>query len=132
MNVPTPESVPAALAQMEAERAEALLVTYNSELLSEHQRIMQFAVQRRLPTITDIKWTTVQPGPLLSYAPQFGPLTQQAASYIVRILKQGVKPGDLPIQQPAKFEMVVNLKTARAINLKIPQSVLLQATEVIE
>ncbi len=84
----------------------------------------------RLPTIADLRWPAIEPYPLMCSGPVFGAMMQQAASNVVQILKNGTKPGDLPIQQPAKFEMIVNLKTARAISLTIPQSVHLQATEV--
>ena len=94
---------------------------------------MQFAVAKRIPTIVDWRWP---PGgdipPLLVYGALFSDSMRQAASYVVRILRDGAKAGDLPIQQPHRFELVVNLRTAKAIGLTIPQILLLRADEVIE
>ena len=67
----------------------------------------------------------------MSYGPDYGDLYRRAAEYVQKIL-QGVRPGDLPVEQPAKFELVVNLKTAHTLGLRIPQSILLRADEVIE
>jgi putative tryptophan/tyrosine transport system substrate-binding protein len=94
---------------------------------------MQFAVERRLPTITDGVWVVqIQPyHPLLGYGALWPDLTRTAANYVDMILK-GAKPGDLPIQQPAKLELAVNLKTARAIGLTVSPSIIARADEVIE
>ena len=85
---------------------------------------MQFALERRLPTITDIRWTGSEFQPLMSYGAVPHLLIPQAADYVERILWRGAKPGDLPIQLPSKFELVVNLKTAKAIGITVPQSIL--------
>lgn len=120
-----------ALAQVEATKAGALLLT-STLSLALRALVMKFALINRLPTITDFPWKTgLQVHPLLSYGPDYRELMQGAVDSIVKIL-EGERPGDLPIRQPAKFQMSVNLKTARAIGLSIPQSILLRADEVIE
>ena len=132
VEVSAPAQTGAALAKLEAEQPEGLVITSSSEFWSERQRIMQFALQRRLPTIVDTRWAAMEPYPLMCYGHLFSLQMRQAAQYVIRILKDGAKPGDLPIQLPARFELVLNLKTARAIGLTVPRALLLQATEVIE
>lgn len=111
-----------------AEPPEALFIT--GGLASKPtSMIMEFAVEKRLPTITD--WGNFEPPPVLSYAPAYEELARTALGSVVKILK-GTKPGDLPIQQPARFELKVNLKTAKAIGLSIPQELLWRADKVIE
>jgi ABC-type uncharacterized transport system substrate-binding protein len=120
-----------ALAHVQATNAGALLLT-STLSLALRATVMEFAVTNRLPTITDFRWTTgLKVHPLLSYSPDLRELMQGAVDSTVKIL-EGERPGDLPIHQPAKFEMIVNLKTARAIGLTIPQSIFLRADEVIE
>lgn len=129
--VASPDRLPAAMEAIDAQRPEALLVTSGQGLWAARHTVMQFAVRRRLPTIVDFWWPGVEPQPLLVHAPPPLDLVRSAASYADRILK-GAKPGDLPIQQPSRFDLVVNLKTAKAIGLDVPQPVLLRATRVIE
>jgi putative tryptophan/tyrosine transport system substrate-binding protein len=88
------------------------------------------AIKHRLPTIYEDK-LYVEVGGLMSYGPSFIDLFRRAASYVDRIFK-GAKPGDLPIEQPTKFELAINLKTAKALGLTIPPSVLGRADQVIE
>ena len=126
------EQTSEALATVAAERMDALLLTSGASTFSRRQEIMQFAVAKRLPTITDFHWPGIEPQPLLSYTPPFSGLIRQATAYVDRILWGGANPGDLPIQLPARIELTVNLKTANAIGLTVPQSVLLRADEVIQ
>jgi len=95
-----------------------------------HRRtLLNLASKARLPVIYSQR-NFPDAGALMSYGPSIEDLFRRSAGYVVKILK-GAKPGDLPIEQPTKFELVVNLKTARALGLTIPQSILLQADEVI-
>jgi putative ABC transport system substrate-binding protein len=94
------------------------------------RRIVEFAAANHLPAIYVWKWY-VDSGGLMSYGPSFYELWRRAATYVDKILK-GASPADLPVEQPTKFELVVNLKTALELGLTIPHSVLLRADEVIE
>jgi len=120
-----------ALTELYAERPDALLFTSGLPIWQERQRVAQFAVDKRLPTIADYLWPDAEPYPLMIYSPSPRDLMRRAVSYIDRILK-GAKPGDLPIEQPTKFDLVINMNTAKALGLKIPQSILLRANRVIE
>ena len=93
--------------------------------------IVNFTTKTRVPLIFDTKGLASEPGALLSYGVDLAVLFRRAAGYVDKILK-GAKPGNLPIEQPTKFELVINLKTARALGLTIPQSLLLRADDVIE
>jgi len=93
------------------------------------ERILTFATVTKLPVISEGR-DSAEAGCLLSYGHQTSELWRRAAGYVDKILK-GAKPGDLPIEQPTKFELVVNLKTAKALGIAIPESILLQANEVI-
>jgi len=133
VEVPTPDRLLAALNTIASDRPDALIVTGGMVRWEGWSTVMQFATDRNLPTISD--WEQVpddkRPRPLLTYAPRGGDLLDQAIAYVDRILK-GAKPADLPIQQPSRFDLVVNLKTAKAIGLKMPESILLRAHRVIE
>jgi putative ABC transport system substrate-binding protein len=127
-----PGTILAAAAKVERSRPEALIVIGRAPMGEHRQGVMRMAEERRLPTITDFPWLpTDERRPLLTYAASYDALMRQAVSYVVRILG-GAAAGDLPIQQPTKFDLVVNLRTARAIGLKLPQTILLRADEVIE
>ena len=89
----------------------------------------QFIIKRHLPVISDHGWSTL--APVLQYGALFPDLIPRSAGYVTRILN-GAKPGDLPIQLPTKFQMVVNLKSAKEIGLTVPQSIILQADRLIE
>ena len=94
------------------------------------RRVAELATTNRLPTIYGLR-QLVEEGGLMAYGPSVAELVRQAVSYVDKILK-GAKPADLPIEQPTKFELVINLKTAKALGLTIPQSVLGRADHVIE
>ncbi len=111
-------------------RAEALVVSGCYFNAWNYRRIVALAAKHRLPAMYDWK-EAVENGGLMSYGPSLPDMSRQAATYVDKILK-GAKPADLPVQQPTKFELVINLKTAKALGLTIPQSVLLRADQVIE
>ena len=133
IEVSHPDGVAGALEKVASGRAEAMFVTSGLGITPVMERVTKFAVAKRIPTIFDIRWIVpLEPGPVLIYSASWTELTRQAVSYVVRILADGLKPGDLPIQQPSKFELVVNLKTAKSIGLALPKSLLARADEVIE
>jgi len=124
------EDYPAAFAAATAGRIDALRAVGNPINFQHAQLIVDFALQQRIPSSYDEK-VFVEFGGLLSYAPSFTDLFARAAIFVDKILK-GAKPGELPIQQPTTFELAINAKTARALGLTIPQSMLLRADQVID
>jgi len=125
--------VDAALAQVDAQGIEGLVFTSDPVMGTRRNDIMQFAVKKGLPTIGDgIMWRGAEPQSLLVYWARLQSLMKQVGPFVERILWAGVRPGDLPIQLPTTYKFRVNLKTAAAIGLAVPQSVLIQADEVIE
>jgi putative tryptophan/tyrosine transport system substrate-binding protein len=112
-------------------RAQALIVPAGNPITVTRQaQVASFAQRSRLPSIYGAR-DAVDAGGLMSYGPSVADLFRRAATYVDRILK-GAKPADLPVEQPTKFELVINLKTAKALGLTIPQSILLRADQVIE
>jgi putative ABC transport system substrate-binding protein len=99
-------------------------------ILSQQSRIVRFAVEHRIPAMYEFR-EFVSDGGLLSYGPNLMEMFRRSATYADRILK-GTKPADLPVEQATKFDLVINLKTAKALGLTIPQSLLLRADQVIE
>jgi putative ABC transport system substrate-binding protein len=98
--------------------------------ISERRRLVDLAAKNRLPTV--YAWRDfVDAGGLMAYGPNGADLHQDAATYVDKILK-GAKPAELPVEQPKKFELVINLKTAKALGLTIPPSLLQRADQVIE
>jgi putative ABC transport system substrate-binding protein len=118
------------LNNMLADRPDALIV-HGGPLAYRHMAdILGFAARHRLPTAHDER-SFVLAGGLLSYAPNYADLFRRAAVYVDKILK-GAKPADLPVEQPTKFELIINLKTAKTLGLTIPPSVLTRADEIIQ
>ncbi len=130
MDVRTPDEFDPAFAAMIRDYVDALFAFESPMNVQNRQRITDFASRRRLPTVFGNP-DFVAAGGLMSYGPDFGDLYRRAPSYVDKILK-GVKPGDLPVEQPTKFELVINLKTAKALGLTIPSSLLQRADQVIE
>jgi putative ABC transport system substrate-binding protein len=112
------------------DRPDALLIFVDPFTVSHRQRIIDFAATNRFPAIYEDR-VFLDAGGLMSYGPSVQDNCRRAASYVDKILK-GAKPGDLPIEQPTKFELVINLKTARALGIDIPSTLLALADEVIE
>ncbi len=110
--------------------ADALYVVVDQLVVTNFNRILTFALSTRLPMIYSTR-DFVRSGGLMSYGPSYVDLFRRAGDYVHRIL-QGAKPGDLPVEQPTRFELVLNLTTARALGLKIPESFLLRVDELIE
>jgi putative ABC transport system substrate-binding protein len=131
LNASRPEDFGVAFAEAHKNRADALIVLSSAFFFAHRTRLVELAAKGRLPTIYDQQEWVVGSGGLMSYGPNLNELFRRAATYVDKILK-GAKPADLPIEQPTKFELVINLKTAKALGLTIPQSVLLRADEVIE
>lgn len=128
--VRTADDFEPAFAQVLRAHADVLLVLADRVFLHNRQRIIEFANRNRLPAMSAYR-ELAEAGGLMSFGPNYGVMHRQAATYVDKILK-GAKPADLPIEQPAKFEFVVNLKAAKALNIAVPQSMLLLADKVIE
>ena len=111
-------------------RAEALFVLADPLINTNQVRINTLAVDARLPTMSGFR-DYVETGGLMSYGPNYPDLFRRAADYVDRILR-GAKPGDIPVAQPTKFDLVINLKTAKALGLELPPALLARADEVIE
>lgn len=125
----TPTDYSDAFARIVHERPDALLVAQNTSNFAQRRRIVDFATENRLPSIFHYR-EAVEAGGLMSYGADLADLYRRAAVYVDRILK-GSKPGDLSVEQPTKFELVINLKTAQALGITIPPTVLFQADKVI-
>jgi putative ABC transport system substrate-binding protein len=125
-----PQAIDGAFAAMVRERAGALLVGNDPMFFAQRERIVGLAAKSRLPGI--FEWREfAEAGGLLSFGANISDVYRRAATYVDKILR-GAKPGDLPIEQPTKLEFIINLKTAKALGLTIPQSLLGRADEVIE
>jgi putative tryptophan/tyrosine transport system substrate-binding protein len=123
------DDVASAIAALK-DHADALYVATDPVIFTNRIRINTLAQALRLPTIYGSR-EYVEAGALMSYGPNFPDLFRRAAEYVDKILR-GTKPADIPVEQPTKFDLVINLKTAKAIGLQIPGSFLIRADEVIE
>jgi putative ABC transport system substrate-binding protein len=124
-----PEGLPKAFSAMTSERANALIVPIDAMFFNQRSRIVSLAAESRLPAIYD-QGEFVDAGGLMAYGPSVPDLSSRAAIFVDKILK-GRKPADLPVEQPMKFELVINLKAAKQIGLTIPPNVLARADKVI-
>jgi len=130
LDVLGPKDIETAFRAASKGRAEAVLVLNSPVLISQRTQIADLAVKSRLPAMY-YRREYVEDGGLMSYGVNLSDLDRRAATYVDKILK-GAKPADLPVEQPTKFEFVINLKTAKQIGLTIPQSVLYRADKVIK
>src|SRR5262245_28235135 len=125
-----PDDLARAFSEMTVARAAALTVLPGVMSYVQRSRIADLAARSRLPAVFPFR-ENVDAGGLMSYGPNVPDLFLRSATYVDKILK-GARPGDLPVEQPTKFEVVINLKTAKALGLTIPPSLLQRADQVIE
>jgi putative tryptophan/tyrosine transport system substrate-binding protein len=125
-----PQEIETAFAAMIRERTGALLTLPDALLFTQRRQIAELTVKGRLPSIAGGE-RLPGPGGLMGYGPNNLDLERRAATFVDRILK-GAEPGDLPVEQPTKFDLVINLRTAKAIGLTIPPSLLQRADQIIE
>ena len=119
-----------ALARIKAARPDGLVVIADRFLLAYRASIVQFVVKNRLPSMFSFR-EFAEEGGLMAYAPDFADSYRRAATFVDKILK-GAKPADLPVEQPTRFELVINMKAAKALGLTIPQTILLRADHVLQ
>jgi putative tryptophan/tyrosine transport system substrate-binding protein len=130
LSVRASQELDGAFATILKEKPDAILVLADRVYLHERKRMMDFAARHRLPSVNAHR-EMVEAGGLMVYGPSYEEMHRRAADYVDKILK-GAKPGDLPIEQPAKFTLVINLTTAKALGLDVPATLLARADEVIE
>jgi putative ABC transport system substrate-binding protein len=127
---PRPDDFARAFASVRKQRPDALVVIENPMFFANRARLAELAAELRVPAIYNVA-EYVESGGLMSYGASYADLIRRAAAHVAKILN-GTKPGDLPIEQPTRFELAINMKTARALGIQIPQIVLLRAERVIE
>jgi putative ABC transport system substrate-binding protein len=125
-----PQEIDSAFAAMTRERAGALLILPDVIFLSQRRQMAELATKRCLPAVYGVR-EYAEAGGLMAYGANHIDLVRRAATFVDKILK-GAKPGDLPVEQPTKFELIINLRTAKAIGLTIPPSVLQRADQIID
>jgi putative ABC transport system substrate-binding protein len=126
----TVDELEAAFAELKNQRPDALLVTTEAFTRQHLARILDFANRNKIPAMFEDS-SYVEAGGLMSYGPDYREVFRTAAAFVDKILK-GAKPADLPIEQPTKFQLVINLKTATALGIEIPPTLLTMANRVIE
>jgi putative ABC transport system substrate-binding protein len=130
VGVRDPGGLDSAFSAMKEGRVGALIVESSSMLFTSRKRLAELALKNRLPTMFAQR-QYAEAGGLMAYAADFSDLFRRAATFVDKILK-GAKPADLPVEQPSKWEFVINLKTAKALGLTIPPSLLLRADQIIQ
>jgi len=130
LDAQSPDQLDSAFAAMTRERAAALLVLTDSMFVGQRRRVADLAAKSKLPAMY-YQREFVDAGGLISYGASLSDMFRHAATHVDKILR-GAKPGDIPVEQPTKFELVINLKTAKALGLTIPPALLLRADEVIQ
>jgi putative ABC transport system substrate-binding protein len=130
LEVRRPEDIELAFSTISKQRAEALIVQTDRFLTSQHRQIVELSQKARLPTIYGNR-KPVEAGGLMSYSTLESETMRRAANYVDKTLK-GAKPGELPVEQPTRLELAINLKAAKALGLTIPPEIMVQATRVIE
>ena len=125
-----PDQFERAFGAMARERADALLVSGSSTFLAHRAKLAELALRNRVPTMVNFR-EMVEAGGLMAYAVNMADFVGRAAMYVDKILR-GAKPAELPVEQPTKFELVINRKTAKALGVDLPQSLLLRADQIIE
>jgi putative ABC transport system substrate-binding protein len=129
LEVADPGGIAGAFSAMTRKRAGALIVFADTMFSGRHTQIVSLATKSRLPAIFSTR-EFPEAGGLMSYGPNVADLWRRSATYVDKILK-GAKPADLPVEQPTRFELVINMKTAKALGVKLPQSILIRADQVI-
>jgi putative tryptophan/tyrosine transport system substrate-binding protein len=129
LEVRSPDEFAGAFAAMTQAHVEALIILSSPLYYHQHARLMDLAIQHRLPVMATLR-EFAQSGALITYGPNLEEMARHAATYVGRIL-QGATPAELPIERPTRFELVVNLKTAEALGLTVPPVILFQAHEVL-
>ena len=124
------DELPAVFSTMKQDGVDAMTLLSDAQFFSARRQITSLAAMHRLPAMYECKESVVDGG-LISYGASIPDLTRRTAAFVVKVVN-GAKPADLPIEQPTKFELIINLKTAKAIGLTIPEALLLRADKVIE
>jgi len=130
LNVPIPAGIDTAFAEAMKAKVGAVMILSDSSTIGNRADITNAALKHKLPTIFSNR-DYLQAGGLMSYGPDLADNFRQAALFVDKILK-GANPGFIPVEQPTKFELVVNLKTAKALRIKLPESLLVRAADVLE